>query len=120
MGKYIIVDKNRKGNTRGQSYEITYQLSDTDTKMYKVNLVCYSIIDNDYKYVFIAGQNGYQIDTPEDKEEFLNELYEYQKGGSYRKTHPIKLSDEAMISKLISQKDDEIRALNRELQNIKE
>lgn len=120
MGKYVIVDENRKETTISQNYEITYQLTGNDTQMYKIILDCYHIADDDYRYCFIADQTGYQIDTPEDKAEFLKELYEYQKGDSYRKTHPIKFSDEAMISKLISQKDDEIRLLNRELQTIRE
>lgn len=118
MSKYIIVDKDSAGNQYGKQYTVTYQLVGNPTR-YKIDLYCYSESDEGFKYCYIEGHLGYGIETMQDKDEFLKEFYKFQKGGSYRKTHPIQYSDEEIIQKKINDKEDEISVLKRELNNIK-
>lgn len=115
MSKYIIVSKSPEGNQYGKSYTITYQLCD-DTTMYKIDLYCYNKIKNRYDYCYIDGHTGYGVETEEDKNEFLMEFYKFQKGGSYRKTHPVQYSEEDQIKFKIKEKENEIYELKNELE----
>lgn len=113
MSKYIIVDKDKKGNKGGERYTITYQLQETGNIRHKVDMFC--ICDDPVKYCYIADQYGYGLNTTEDRAEFLDEFYEFQKGGSYRKTHPITYSNIELIQQEIKEHDDKIYELKRKL-----
>ena len=117
MNKFIIVDKDSLGNQWGKSYTVTYQLVGNPTR-YKIDLYCYSKDSEGYKYCYIEGHTGYGIETMQDKDEFLTEFYKFQKGGSYRKTHPIQYSEEEIINSKILKKEDEIKELKLELKNL--
>ena len=103
MNKFIIVDKDSPGNQWGKSYTVTYQLVGNPTR-YKIDLYCYSKDSEGYKYCYIEGHTGYGIETMQDKDEFLTEFYKFQKGGSYRKTHPIQYSEEEIDYILVENK----------------
>lgn len=119
MSKYIIVNKDKKRNIPGQRYTITYQISDGSTNMYKVDLYCIEV-EHQIKYCFIEGYNGFGIETNDDRSDFLEQLKEFQKGGSYRKKHPINYKKSALIEQEIERQEENIRVLKQELDRVKD
>lgn len=113
MNKYIIVDKDKKGNKGGERYTITYQINE-DTNRYKVDMYC--ICEDPVRYCYLADHYGYGLDTEKDRAEFLDEFYEFQKGGSYRKTHPIQYKKSELIKEKIKQQEDITYQLKKELE----
>ena len=118
MSKFIIVDKDKKGNKGGERYTITYQIKSKGSERFSVDMYC--VYENPVRYCFIADRYGYGLDTSEDRAEFLDEFYEFQKGGSYRKTHPILYSNMEVIKQEIKEYDDKIYELKRKLEEEKE
>lgn len=86
---YNIISKYPKGNKRNCEYTITYQLNNKPD-YYTVKMI-YLNLPNESKYVFLDldRQPHIGIETKTDTDNFINEIKEYQKGSSYRKTHPI-------------------------------
>lgn len=113
MSKYIIVDKDKKGNKGGERYTITYQITG-DTTRYKVDMYC--VCEDPARYCYLADHYGYGLDTEKDRAEFLDEFYEFQKGGSYRKTHPIQYKKSEIIKEKIKQQEDITYQLKKELE----
>lgn len=115
MGKYTIVSKDKPGNKYGQVYTITYQVEGYGSDKFKVDLYCRGYIDNEMTYCYSANSKRFGIDTASDRDEFLREFYAFQKGGSYRKTNPIKLSMIDNIKNQILEKKNELYELERQL-----
>jgi len=116
MSKYIIVSKNIPGNKDGEIYTIEYQVVDLGYTIFKTSLFCLGYRDGIMKYCWLEGKIGPHLETNELREEFLKEFYEFQKGGSYRKLHPI---IKANKDDLISQKNalkEQLTQLERQIQ----
>jgi hypothetical protein len=120
MGKYTIVEKDKKGNRTGQKYTITYQVEGFSTQRFKIPLYCRGRIDGDIKYCFISGYDGFCVSTLEEKNEFLKEFYEFQKGGSYRKNHPIKESYVEQLKNKLSDLDSQVADLTKQIEKAEE
>ena len=114
MGKFTIIDKDKSGNKGGERYTITYQIKDNGYKRYKVDMFC--IYEDPPRYCYIADHYGIGLETEKDRAEFLDEFYEFQKGGSYRKTHPIKYKKSELIKEQIKQQEDNLYQLKRDLE----
>ena len=90
MSKYNIISKSFKGNIENKTCVIEYQVDGYGAERFTTSLVYIELKDKaGPRYVWLADGMGKHIDTEEDKKNFLNEFEQYQKGGSYRKTHPI-------------------------------
>ena len=118
MSKFIIVEKDKKGNKCGERYTITYQIEDSDYKRYKVDMFC--ICEDPPKYCYVADHYGIGLETEKDRAEFLDEFYEFQKGGSYRKTHPIKYKNSELLEQELRRQEENISTLKREIEKAKD
>lgn len=116
MSKYIIVSKNAPGNKIGERYIIEYQVVDFGYAIFKTTLICLKLDTNGVRYCWMENEIGPHLETSEDREEFLNEFYEFQKGGSYRKLHPIiKASKDDLIIQKNALKE-QLAQLERQIQ----
>lgn len=114
MGKFTIIDKDKSGNKGGERYTITYQIESRGSERFKVDMYC--VFTEPVRYCYIADQYGVGLETEKDRAEFLDEFYEFQKGGSYRKTHPIKYKKSELIKEQIKQQEDNLYQLKRDLE----
>lgn len=114
MSKFTIIDKDKKGNKGGERYTITYQIESRGSERFKVDMYC--VFEEPVKYCYIADQYGVGLDNEKDRAEFLDEFYEFQKGGSYRKTHPIKYKKSELIKEQIKQEEDKVYQLKKDLE----
>lgn len=101
MHSYNIISKSGKGNVYGSVYTITYQV-DNETTRYDADVYCLGSENRIGKFCFLESYEYPLIDSKEDRENFINEISEFQKGSSYRKKHPIAMSklDELYKQKL--------------------
>ena len=102
---YNIISKYPKGNDRRKTYNIKYQV-DNQPEIYEVTMIYVELRDEKPKYVFLlvkdpeyktfrlAGNNPKYVETSHQKDIFIEEVRKFQKGGSYRKTHPIIREDD--------------------------
>lgn len=128
MSKYNIIEKYPKGNDRNVTYSIKYQV-DNKPDIYEVDMLYLGLQDTP-KYVFLTigldddarlqGSNVQYINNNQDREEFISEISKYQLGGSYRKTHPIAKSRTMELKQEISEYQDKITELERELRKATE
>lgn len=118
MSKFIIVDKDKSGNKKGERYTVTYQIEDTDCERHTVDLYCIS--SSPVRYCYISGKYGVGLNTDKDRDEFLNEFYKFQKGGSYRKLNPIKYKKSELIQQQINEQEDLLYTLKKELDEAKQ
>ena len=118
MGRFIIVDKDKKGNKCGERYTITYQIEAKGYERYKVDMFC--ICENPVRYCYIADQYGIGLETEKDRAEFLDEFYKFQKGGSYRKTHPIKYTKLETLNERLGKVKVELSAVEKEIREEEE
>lgn len=122
MSKYIIVEKSAPGNQAGSVYTISYQVDGYGHVQFKTDLYCLRAEECNVRYCWLEGSIGPHINTAEDKAEFLEEFYKFQKGGSYRKTHPIARCNVQMLEakkrelqKQVEQLEKDIRDESRKL-----
>lgn len=106
MNKFNIISKYPSGMVFNKTYDIEYQINNKP-EIHKLKMICISI-DRTKKMVFL-GENELE---PKEKDKFLDELKEFQKGASYRRNHPIALSHKQKIQKKIDE-------LQKELDDIK-
>ena len=118
MSRFIIVDKNKKGNKGGERYTITYQISGNGNTKYTVDMYC--IAEKPVRYCYISGQYGVGLDTEKDRAEFLDEFYEFQKGGSYRKTHPIEYSKLELLNEKLGEAKLSVSSIEKEIREEEE
>lgn len=116
MSKYIIVSKSPKGNKTNCAHIVQYQVEGFDTEIFETQLFYLSSpTEGEPRYVYFGDKMGKHLDTNEDRDEFLVEFAKYQKGGSYRKTHPIKLSKSMQLRARQKQLRDELSQLDHDI-----
>lgn len=118
MSKYIIVSKSGKGNKPGKEYVINYQVN-TDAVIYKCTLYCFGKEGRIGKYAFIEGWTYPQIETTEDKNDFIEELKAFQKGSSYRKTHPLNEDELMKLQKMKNEYLAKVSDIDNQIADIK-
>lgn len=117
MSKYIIVDKIGKGNKVGKEYVFRYQVGE-DATIYKCSMYCLDSCNRIGKFVFIEGRDYYNIDTKQDKDDFINEIKLFQRGSSYRKTHPINEDKLMKLQKLKLEYQHQIDSIDTQISDI--
>lgn len=111
MSKYIIVSKDIDGNEIGRKYNIKYQVVG-DAYIHNLYMYCMKPDENNnYTYVFDGSCIKYGIRTKQDRNEFLQEFYEFQKDGSYRKNHQIQQPKYDVLCKQVEQYEQQIKEL---------
>lgn len=98
--EYNIIAKSGKGNIKGKEYTFRYQV-DNDAEVYETTLYCRGAIDRMGIFSWIEGKPTPLIETAEDKVRFVENITDYQKGRSYRLTHPIIKSDREKLSERV-------------------
>lgn len=128
MSKYNIISKS-KGNKLHTVNEITYQVDGYGSTYFKCDMYCIPNMTgmneaykgpNGVAYVYLDGNEYPHINTQSDKIDFIHEIYEFQKGSSYRKTHPVLLSDLDKLLKRQSDIRDELEGINKQIEKIKD
>ena len=76
-----------------KDYVFTYQIQGEPTK-YKVKMIYISVGDSKPKFFFLDDRSlrdnpHFNEGFPENRSKFREEIERWQKGGAYRKTHPI-------------------------------
>ena len=66
-------------------------------------------------YAFLSTNKYLHIDTEEDRNEFCEEIKLFQKGGSYRKTHPIVKSQSMILKDKKRKLEEEISDVDRKI-----
>lgn len=117
MGKYNIISKDLIGNQSNKVCEVVYQVEGQGYKEFKTNLVCLNI-KGEIVYAFLEGQEGDFTGSNNDKTEFLDEFYLFQKGGSYRKTHPIMKSEKQILLDKKNKLNNDIDDIDREIRKV--
>lgn len=98
ISKYTIVSKSVKGNRIYADTEIRYQVRGYGNEIFKADMLYIKGGDNyDSGYAFLDGKKYKHIETPTDRQLFKEAISDYQKGGSYRKTHPIEKSQSMIL-----------------------
>ena len=119
MGKYNIVDKYPKGNNEYKMATISYQVDGYGSDIFNAEMI-YINNKNITTYAFLSTKTYPHIDTDEDKDEFWNEIKLFQKGGSYRKTHPIIKSKSMSLKDKKHKLEDELCKLDAEIRDAEE
>lgn len=108
MGKYNIINKSPEGNKLYKDYIVKYQVNE-QPEIYEAKMVCINY-EGDIRYAFLDdGQPLSFIDDDNEKierankQEFVDEIKKYQKGSSYRKTHPIAYSEKDSLKNQIKE-----------------
>lgn len=117
MSKYLIVSKDRPGNQAGRIYEVEYQVDGYGTTRFKVDLFCRGVIDGKMAYCYLADRPAEHINDNADRDEFLQEFYKFQKGGSYRISNPVLKSEVELLKETIKSKRDELYDLEKNLRD---
>lgn len=119
MGKFNIISKYPKGQVGNTKYVFKFQI-DNKPKIYSIDMVYLDFREDEkeHTWAFMSGKDSEWI-SPEDRKEFIEEIPKFQKGGSYRKTHPIAYSDIESLRLEISKKQSEIYELNKKIDNLK-
>lgn len=116
MSKYTIIDKYPKGNKHNCISKIQYQVAGYGTAVFEIQLIYIDIpSEGQSRYVFLSDRVGEHIDSNEDKDVFLQELAIYQKGGSYRKTHPVVKSQSMLLRDKKRKLEEELSDLDRKI-----
>ena len=116
ISKYTIVDKSNKGNNKYNITQIRYQVRGYGYEIFKADMMY--IEDEDYNkggYVFIADRKYKHIETPTDRQLFCEAISDYQKGGSYRKTHPIVESQSMILKRRREELKSELSSIDKKI-----
>lgn len=106
-----------------KDYVFTYQIQGEPTK-YKVKMIYISVGDSKPKFFFLDDRSlkdnpHFNEEFPENRSKFREEIERWQKGGAYRKTHPIITS---RIEDLREQKlklEEQLKETEREIEKEK-
>ena len=118
VGKFTIISKKPKGQKRNVIYTITYQETGKP-EVKEIHLIWLDFRENDCKWAFADGRESNCL-SKEDKEELLEEMPKFQKGGSYRKSHSITYTKKELIRQEIKDKEYEIYNLQQQIREIEE
>ena len=114
MGKYNIIDKYPKGNNEYKTATISYQVEGYGSEIFKAEMV-YVNSEDITTYAFLSTNTYLHIDTDKDRNEFCEEIKLFQKGGSYRKTHPIVKSQSMILRDKKRKLEEEISDVDRKI-----
>lgn len=112
VGTFTIVSKYPKGKKSNTIYTVTYQRSGKP-KMYDVKMIWLDFREDNHTWAFMDGKEA-QLLSNEERKEFIAEMFKFEKGGSYRKTHPIMYSKAEEIRKRIKELEYDIYLLKEE------
>lgn len=112
-----------------KEYTFEYQILG-EPKRYKINMIYLSFYENNIKkskFVFISGKSLYENihfnesnkDCLKNRDDFINEISKWQKGGSYRKTHPIAHSRLDLLREEKKGLESRLKTLEFEINNEK-
>ena len=119
MSKYNIIEKYPKGNNEYKTATISYQVAGYGSDIFKAEMV-YINSEDITTYAFISTNKYLHIDTDEDRNEFCEEIKLFQKGGSYRKTHPIVKSQSMILKDKKRKLEEEISDVDRKIREAEE
>lgn len=119
MSKYNIIEKYPKGNNEYKTATISYQVAGYGSDIFKAEMV-YINSEDITTYAFISTNKYLHIDTDEDRNEFCEEIKLFQKGGSYRKTHPIVKSQSMILKNKKRKLEEEISDVDRKIREAEE
>lgn len=117
IGTFTIVSKAPKGCKRNVVYTVTYQRSG-EPEIYNVKMVWLDFRDTP-TWAFMDGREA-DLLTNEERKEFIEEMFKFRKGGSYRKTHPIAYSRIDELKNTIKEKEYEIYEIKKEIDKLEE
>lgn len=115
VGTFTIISKTPKGKKSNVVYTFTYQRSG-NPELLKVQMLWLDFRKGQETWAFMDGREADKL-TLEERKEFIAEIPKFQKGGSYRKTHPIAYSKSGAIKQSIKHKEYELQMLKDELYN---
>lgn len=119
MSKYNIIEKYPKGNNEYKTATISYQVAGYGSDIFKAEMV-YINSEDITTYAFLSTNKYLHIDTEEDRNEFCEEIKLFQKGGSYRKTHPIVKSQSMILRDKKRKLEEEISDVDRKIREAEE
>lgn len=117
IGTFTIVSKAPKGCKRNVVYTVTYQRSG-EPETFNVKMVWLDFRDTP-TWAFMDGKEA-DLLTNEERKEFIEEMFKFRKGGSYRKTHPIAYSEKDKLRQQIKEKEYEIFSLQQEIDKMED
>lgn len=101
--KYNIISKKPKGKKNNVIYTIEYQI-DKLPEIHTIKMLNIDFINQSDEWKFAQGwafldgrESEIKFKDNDEKKEFLREFLAFQKGGSYRKTHPISRNEKENI-----------------------
>lgn len=115
--KFNIISKYPKGQKRNVIYTFSFQMNNKP-RMYNVEMVWLDFRDKP-TWAFMSGKESDWL-SQDDKNEFILEISKFQKGGSYRRAHPIAYSDIESLRLDIKKKNTEIWELNQRIEELEE
>ena len=118
MGKFNIVSKSPSRNVLNKKYEITYQVNGQGATMFKTEVVCFDKVEGRYKFVFSYNTDKPFINSTEDGNEFINELYLFSLGANYRRTHPVLRSKVDELKEKRQKLSEQITDINTEINKL--
>lgn len=116
VGTFTVVSKLPKGQKSNIIYTVTYQRSGKP-EMYTVKMLWLDFREDEPTWAFLDGKEADRLSN-EERKEFIKEMPKFQKGGSYRKTHPITYTEKESLRQLIKQKESEIYNIQQEIDKI--
>lgn len=117
IGTFTIVSKYPKGQKRNVVYTVQYQRSG-EPRIYEVKMVWLDFRDEP-TWAFMDGREADRL-TNEERKEFIAEMPKFQKGSSYRKTHPIAYSRIDELRNTIKEKEYEIYEIRKEIEALED
>lgn len=115
VGTFTILSKHPKGQKRNVIYDVTYQRTG-NPEIYQVKMIWLDFRE-EHTWAFMDGREADRLSL-EEREEFIKEMPKFQKGGSYRKTHPITYSEKGKLLNQIKQKEYEIYQLKEQIEKM--
>lgn len=101
--KYNIISKTPKGKKNNTIYTVEYQVGRLPER-HTIKMINIDFIHQSEEWRFAQGwafmdgrENEISFENNDERKEFLREFIAFQKGGSYRKTHPIAYSEKEDI-----------------------
>lgn len=116
VGTFTILSKSPKGQKSNVIYTFEYQRTGSP-EIFKVQMLWLDFRAGNETWAFMDGRYAEKL-TLSERKEFIAEIPKFQKGGSYRKTHPITYSKSGLIQQSIKHKEYELQVLKDELDNV--
>ncbi len=115
IGNFTIISKTPKGRKSNVVYTFEYQRTGKP-EIFKVQMLWLDFRKGNETWAFMDGRESEKLSI-EERKEFIAEIPKFQKGGSYRKTHPITYSKSGLLKQSIKHKEYELQVLKDELES---